>query len=64
MHRARLASGREVAVKVQYPSVRRQLQMDLATISIAVKIIGRMFPKFEFRCDGVANTITRSRMRQ
>lgn len=49
VHMATLADGREVAVKVQYPSVRRQLLMDLATVTIAVKIVGRLFPKFEFR---------------
>lgn len=35
-------------MKVQFPAVARQLKMDLATISLCVRIVGRMFPKFQF----------------
>ena len=47
VHRARLQSGEEVAVKVQFPSIERQLKMDLATISLCVQIVGYLFPKFQ-----------------
>lgn len=32
VHRARLADGRQVAVKVQYPRIRNLIEMDLATL--------------------------------
>lgn len=48
VHRARLMSGEDVAVKVQFPAVRRQLKMDLATISLCVRVVGYLFPKFQF----------------
>jgi aarF domain-containing kinase len=48
VHRARLLDGSEVAVKIQFPSVRKQLQLDLATITLSVHIVGRLFPKWQF----------------
>lgn len=48
VHSGRLRDGRRVAIKVQFPAVSRQLKMDLATISLCVRIIGRVFPKFQF----------------
>lgn len=48
VHSGRLLDGRKVAVKVQFPAVARQLKMDLATISLCVRIVGRVFPKFQF----------------
>ena len=48
VHSGKLRDGRKVAIKVQFPAVARQLKMDLATISLCVRIVGRMFPKFQF----------------
>jgi ubiquinone biosynthesis protein len=43
VHRARLANGREVAVKVLRPGVRRQVERD-ATILIALARVAALFP--------------------
>ncbi len=48
VHRARLADGRNVAVKVQFPAITRQLKMDVATLSLCVRVVGYLFPKFQF----------------
>jgi aarF domain-containing kinase len=48
VHHGTLPGGQEVAIKVQFPSVRRQLKMDLATISLCTRIVGYLFPKFQF----------------
>lgn len=40
VHRARLASGQTVAVKVQYPWVRESLSADLAVLRTAVRLAG------------------------
>jgi predicted unusual protein kinase regulating ubiquinone biosynthesis (AarF/ABC1/UbiB family) len=41
VHRARLADGREVAVKVQYPGVAEGLQNDLQAMGVLVKTVSR-----------------------
>jgi aarF domain-containing kinase len=48
VHRAVLADGRKVAVKVQFPAITRQLKMDVATLSLCLRVIGYLFPKFQF----------------
>ncbi|CAJ1392756.1 unnamed protein product [Effrenium voratum] len=40
VHFARLKDGTEVAVKVQYPDVERFFQMDVATVSFALQLLG------------------------
>lgn len=44
VHRARLASGREVVVKVQYRRARRLLRADLAALTRGARIVDRAFP--------------------
>jgi predicted unusual protein kinase regulating ubiquinone biosynthesis (AarF/ABC1/UbiB family) len=39
VHRARLADGREVAVKVQYPGIRKSLEADLANVGLLVRTV-------------------------
>lgn len=48
VHHATLHDGREVAIKIQYPVVRRQLQVDLATITLALRMVGYWFPRWQF----------------
>ena len=40
VHRARLADGREVAVKVQYPGVARSIDSDVANVGALVRMSG------------------------
>jgi predicted unusual protein kinase regulating ubiquinone biosynthesis (AarF/ABC1/UbiB family) len=42
VHRARLRSGREVAVKVQYPGVVESMQSDLANLDTLIKTMGNL----------------------
>jgi predicted unusual protein kinase regulating ubiquinone biosynthesis (AarF/ABC1/UbiB family) len=39
VHRARLADGREVAVKVQYPGIAQSLQADLDNVGLVVRTV-------------------------
>jgi len=49
VHRAKLKENdQEVAVKVQHHRLQAHVDMDLVTVSAAVKIIRRIFPQFEF----------------
>jgi hypothetical protein len=48
VHRARLVSGREVAVKVQYPDARECLLQDIQTISRAAPLFKTLYPQLEF----------------
>lgn len=45
VHRARLADGREVAVKVQHPGIDRAVEADLANASVMQGIVGAVGPK-------------------
>lgn len=45
VHRARLADGRVVAVKVQHPDVDRIVRVDLRTMRGIVSIVGLVFPQ-------------------
>jgi predicted unusual protein kinase regulating ubiquinone biosynthesis (AarF/ABC1/UbiB family) len=44
VHRATLADGRRVAVKVQYPGVRKAIEHDLANVKLMVSLVGAMSP--------------------
>ncbi|CBK22533.2 uncharacterized protein [Blastocystis hominis] len=48
VHRAVLRSGEEVAVKIQYPSIRRFTLIDMRDCDWATRVIKRLFPTFEF----------------
>lgn len=48
VHRARLRSNnQEVAVKIQHYHLQAYVDMDLLTVSSAVKVVKRVFPQFE-----------------
>lgn len=46
VHKARLADGREVAVKVQYPGLRGAANADLTTLSLLSAAAAALFPDF------------------
>lgn len=46
MHKARLADGSWVAVKVQYPGLRGAANADLSTLSLLSGVAGALFPEF------------------
>ncbi|KAI4375526.1 hypothetical protein MLD38_013384 [Melastoma candidum] len=48
VHHAVLKDGREVAVKVQYPGLERQMKLDMMTMSLLSKTITRLFPDYRF----------------
>mmetsp|Transcript_50721 Transcript_50721/g.130833 ORF Transcript_50721/g.130833 Transcript_50721/m.130833 type:complete len:351 (-) Transcript_50721:1029-2081(-) len=48
VHHARLKSGDEVAVKVQYRYLKGLADSDIATIAYGLKIVKMLFPGFEF----------------
>jgi ubiquinone biosynthesis protein len=48
VHRATLADGREVAVKVLYPGIERLIQNDLFVLRLFLPIISRVFPIVRF----------------
>jgi len=47
VHRALLADGREVAVKVQYPGVDDAIRADLANAGLLFQAVGMLFPGLE-----------------
>ena len=49
VHRARTHDGRDVAVKVQYPGIARVVETDLRSISLLIRILARIEPKWDFR---------------
>jgi len=49
VHRAQLADGREVAVKIQYPGVSEALHADLEQVELLVKSLGALVPKTDVR---------------
>jgi predicted unusual protein kinase regulating ubiquinone biosynthesis (AarF/ABC1/UbiB family) len=51
VYRARLASGEEVAVKVQRPDLERTILFDVAILYRLVKLINRFFPKANENAD-------------
>jgi len=49
VHRARLLTGEEVAVKVQHPELIENTRFDLSLLSGFVELAEWMFPQFEYR---------------
>jgi predicted unusual protein kinase regulating ubiquinone biosynthesis (AarF/ABC1/UbiB family) len=49
VHRGRLADGRGVAIKIQYPDIARVVRIDLRNFSILVRVLARLEPDFDFR---------------
>jgi predicted unusual protein kinase regulating ubiquinone biosynthesis (AarF/ABC1/UbiB family) len=47
VHRARLADGSDVAVKVQYPGVAEAIRADLANVGVLYRFVGLMYPTLE-----------------
>lgn len=56
VHRARLHDGREVAVKVQYPGIRRAVQTDLKLLALAARLTGSLLPAVDM--DALAAELT------
>ena len=48
VHRGKLKTGEEVAIKVQYPSVARDAQVDLRNMEMVTKLCERIFPRFQY----------------
>lgn len=48
VHRARLKDGREVAVKVQHPSVKAHSKVDMKGMEALVQAVSLVFPEFDF----------------
>nr|XP_045621055.1 aarF domain-containing kinase 1-like isoform X2 [Procambarus clarkii] len=48
VHRAKLHSGQEVAVKVQHPSVKSHSKVDMKGMELLVGMVSRVFPEFRF----------------
>lgn len=46
VHRARLACGQEVAVKLQYPGLQRAVRADLSIIKMICRVTKTIFPDF------------------
>jgi predicted unusual protein kinase regulating ubiquinone biosynthesis (AarF/ABC1/UbiB family) len=42
VHRARLRDGRELAIKVQYPGIRRSIDSDVANVATLIRLSGLM----------------------
>ena len=49
VHRATLADGREVVVKVQYPEVGALVRLDIRNLRTLVGIVARREPNFDYR---------------
>lgn len=48
VHRAVLKDNREVAVKVQYPGLEKQMKLDITTMDILSKAVSWIFPDYRF----------------
>ncbi|KAI8819703.1 ABC1 family-domain-containing protein [Fimicolochytrium jonesii] len=48
VHRARLLTGQEVAVKVQHPYLDEYTPVDIATTCFIVRLAKKVFPQFDF----------------
>ncbi|KAK3886655.1 hypothetical protein Pcinc_009209 [Petrolisthes cinctipes] len=48
VHRAWLKDGREVAVKVQHPTVKAHSKVDMKTMDLLVRMVSYIFPEFKF----------------
>jgi predicted unusual protein kinase regulating ubiquinone biosynthesis (AarF/ABC1/UbiB family) len=47
VHRARLASGEDVAVKIQYPGVAEALRADLSNVGMLYRMVALMYPALD-----------------
>jgi predicted unusual protein kinase regulating ubiquinone biosynthesis (AarF/ABC1/UbiB family) len=47
VHRATLADGRQVAVKVQYPGIDRAIRTDLDNAGLLIQVVAMIFPGLE-----------------
>ncbi|KAK8814142.1 hypothetical protein WA158_008004 [Blastocystis sp. Blastoise] len=47
VHHAVLKTGEEVAVKIQYPHLKKQLKQDINNVERLSRIIAKMFPSFD-----------------
>lgn len=57
VHKARLADGREVAVKVQYVGLETAVNADVTTLSLLAGTAARFFPgAFDFGYDQALST--------
>jgi predicted unusual protein kinase regulating ubiquinone biosynthesis (AarF/ABC1/UbiB family) len=57
VHRATLEDGRDVAVKIQYPEMRRLIPLDLATLRRVAGLVHRLQPWVDLR--SLAREVTR-----
>ena len=48
VHRGVLRTGEEVAIKVQYPTVAKDTEVDLRNIELVTKICGKVFKNFQY----------------
>lgn len=48
VHRGKLKTGEEVAIKVQYPTVAADTHVDLRNMELATKVCERIFPRFQY----------------
>eukprot|EP01138_Halocafeteria_seosinensis_P009235 gb/GECG01009438.1/.p1 GENE.gb/GECG01009438.1/~~gb/GECG01009438.1/.p1 ORF type:complete len:676 (+),score=102.85 gb/GECG01009438.1/:1-2028(+) len=48
VHRARTKCGKDVAVKVQYPLLQKQIEKDLSTVKFLMKMLAYFFPDMEY----------------
>ncbi len=49
VHRAQLADGREVAVKVQYPGIQSIIDTDLVVLQRIVALVARLYPSIQLQ---------------
>ena len=49
VHRAQLADGREVAVKVQYPGIQSIIDTDLVVLQRIVALVARLYPTIQLQ---------------
>ncbi|KAF9920371.1 hypothetical protein FBU30_009822 [Linnemannia zychae] len=48
VHKATLLDGRDVAVKIQHPTLQEFSAVDINTVGALTKVVAYVFPKFEF----------------
>lgn len=51
VHHGYLTTGEEVAIKIQYPTVARNTNIDLRNVEYATKLCERIFPRFQYSVD-------------
>lgn len=48
VHRGTLKNGEDVAIKVQYPTVARNTQVDLRNMELVTKVCAKVFKNFQY----------------